>query len=633
MTALSWLPEASDFRAGLAALGGHADPWAAAVALACHRLDFLQTNALAAAAARLFPTPPPGLASQPIRLAVLGSATTTHLLPAIRTGALRHGLWLDLFEPDYGQILQALDDPASALHRFAPHAVLFAFDAHHLTAGIHPGLDDAAAEAAITARLDHIARLWQRARSAFACPVLQQTALPVLPRLMGSNEHRLTGAPAHALARINAGLTARAAAAGVHLLALDARAAQDGLASWHDPALWHRSRQEIRPDAAPLYGDMLARLLAALQGRSRKCLVLDLDNTIWGGVIGDDGPDGIVLGPGSAAGEGFLAVQAYAKALAQRGVILAVCSKNEAATALAAFDTHPAMILRRADIACFQANWQDKAGNLRAIAAASRIGLDALVMLDDNPAERALIRRELPMVAVPEPPEEAALVPGCLADAGYFEALAITAEDRARSSQYRQENARAALRETATDLAGFLQDLEMRMAVRRFDDATIPRIAQLINKTNQFNLTTRRYPEEALRAMLHAPGRIGLCFRLRDRFGDHGIIAVAILHAEADTLRIDTWLMSCRVLGRQVEEAMLGVLLAEARRHGARRLLGEYIPSAKNAMVADHYPKLGFTACAPGGDAATRWLLDPACAAAPASAVQVEAPAGMLSAA
>ncbi|MDE2515318.1 MAG: HAD family hydrolase [Rhodospirillales bacterium] len=624
MTALSWLPDLPDFRARLAALAQHADPWAAAMALATHRLDFLQTNALAATAARLFPTPPPGLASQPIRLAVLGSATTTHLLTAIRTGGLRHGLWLDLFEPAFGQILQALHDPASSLHRFAPHAVLFSFDARHLTAGIHPGLDDSAAESAIADRLDHITRLWERARTAFACPVLQQTALPVLPRLMGSNEHRLAGAPAQALARINAGLTARAAAAGVHLLAIDARAAQDGLAAWHDPALWHRSRQEIRPDAAPIYGDMLARLLAALQGRARKCLVLDLDNTIWGGVIGDDGPDGIVLGPGSAAGEGFLAVQAYAKALAQRGVILAVCSKNEAANALAVFDTHPEMILRRSDIACFQANWQDKASNLRAIAGQLRIGLDALVMLDDNPAERALIRRELPMVAVPEPPEEAARVPGCLADAGYFEALAITVEDRARTGQYRQEHARAALRETATDLAGFLHGLEMRMTVHPFEDATLPRIAQLINKTNQFNLTTRRYAEERLRAMRHAADWIGLCFRLRDRFGDHGIIAVAILQAESESLRIDTWLMSCRVLGRQVEEAMLGVLLEEARRRGARRLLGAYVPSARNAMVREHYPKLGFTACAPDGDGAHRWVLDLAAAAAPASAVRLE---------
>ena len=611
MTALSWLPELQDFRPRLNALGDAPDPWTAAIALANHRLDFLQTNALAARLSGLFPVPPAGVDGNPARLAVLGTSTTTHLLPAIRVGALRHGMWAETFESDYGQYYQAVVDPGSACHRFAPNVVLFAFDAHNLTQGVHPGLSAAEADAIIAGRLDHLCECWQFVRSSFRCPVIQQTGLPILPALLGNNEHRLPGSPRHALARLNTMLRERAGTEGVLLLALDERAAQDGIVAWHDPALWCRSRMEIVPSATPLYGDMVARMLGPLRGRTHKCLVLDLDNTIWGGVIGDDGLDGIALGQGSALGEGYLAVQAYAKALAARGIILAVCSKNEERTALEAFDKHPEMLLRRADIACFQANWDDKATNLRAIAKTLNIGLDALVLLDDNPAERALVRQELPMVAVPEIPDDPARVPGRLAESGYFEALSITVEDRTRTALYQRENARSALRERTTDMATFLRGMEMRLYARRFDETGIARITQLINKTNQFNLTTRRYTEEAVRDIMQAPDGFGLYLRLVDRFGDNGIIAVIIGRMQdGEALRIDTWLMSCRVLGRQVEDATLNLIVVEARNIGAQTLIGDYVPTAKNAMVRDHYARLGFTPEAEQADGRSRFGLD-----------------------
>ena len=348
----------------------------------------------------------------------------------------------------------------------------------------------------------------------------------------------------------------------------------------------------------------MARLLASVQGRAAKCLVLDLDNTLWGGVVGDDGIAGIRIGQGSAEGEAFAALQRYALELKRRGVLLAVCSKNEYANALEPFEKHPDMVLRPDDIACFMANWANKADNLRQIAATLNLALDALVFVDDNPMERDLVRRELPQVAVPEVPDDPALVAQCLADAGYFESLGLTSEDRDRTALYRTNGARAALRETATDLPAYLASLEMRLRWRRFDELGATRVVQLINKTNQFNLTTRRHGEDMVRTVRADPRARGLQFRLLDRFGDNGLIAVVILLAhdsplappglqEGDAL-IDTWLMSCRVLGRGVEAATLEVLVTTARELGARRLVGEYRPTTKNALVRDHYAQLGF---------------------------------------
>ncbi len=604
---LHWLPPIRDWPARIAEIERIEAPqggWDKLVRLAGARLDFLRTGRLDRSLTRLFgEAPPPGLQTRPVRLALLGSSTTTHLGAAIRVAALRRGLWVKVFETDYGQYRQALADPASELHAFQPTAVLLALDAYHLLGGADAAMDAEQARAEVEGTTGSLRALWRSARDAFRCQVLQQTVLPVFPDLLGQNEHHLPGSPAAMTARLNASLREAAREDGVDLLAIDARAAQDGLAAWHDPALWSRAKQEVGPGAAPMYGDLVARLLAAAQGRSAKCLVLDLDNTLWGGVIGDDGLEGIVIGQGSALGEAFAGFQAYAAALARRGVILAVCSKNDEANALAPFEEHPEMVLRRADVSAFVANWSDKATNLREIAGRLNIGLDALVFVDDNPFERELVRRELPMVAAPELPDDPVLFARRLSDAGYFESLSITAEDRARTDQYQANSRREALQAQATDLPAYLRSLDMTLSWRPFDRIGLQRVTQLINKTNQFNLTTRRYTEDEVLAVMADPRALGLQFRLSDRFGDNGVIAVVIGRLAHDALVLDTWLMSCRVLGRQVEEATLAVVVAEAARLGAGWLEGRYRRSEKNAMVADHYGKLGFAPHTAGADA------------------------------
>ncbi len=598
MTDLHWLPTIPNWRERLKGLpASPATAWDNAIELANVRLNFVLTNALDETVRRILPDGPATLATQRVRLAVLGSSTLAHLLPAIRVAGLRRGIWIDTYENDYGQYLQELTDPGSSLHAFRPTAILIALDAHHLTASVNASMDHAAAAAAMSELQEHIGELWRLARDAFRCPIIQQAALPLHFPLIGNNEHRLPGSRAHFTTRVNEAIRIKADAEGVDILAIDTRAVRDGIDKWYDAALWHRSKQEVSPTAAPMYGDLVGRWLAAKQGRSFKCLVLDLDNTLWGGVIGDDGVDGITLGQGSPLGEAYTAFQDYVRELGRRGVILAVCSKNDEANALEPFEKHPDMVLKRGDIASFVANWGNKADNIRAIAQELNIGLDSLCFIDDNPFERNLVRQELPMVAVPEVADDPTGYPVALADGGFFEGLAITDEDRERTRQYQGNKARDALKVAVADLPSYLRSLEMQLVWKRFDKIGLQRIVQLINKSNQFNLTTRRYTDEDIIAVMADPDAFGLQLRLTDRFGDNGIIAIIIGHVLPDRdLIIDTWLMSCRVLGRQVESTTLNLIVQEAIRLGARRVIGDYIPTKKNAMVKDHYVRLGFTA-------------------------------------
>jgi FkbH-like protein len=612
MTELHWLPDVPDWRTRLRGLGSeHGSVWENAVALAGARINFVLTNALDETLRRVLSGPPDGIGTKPVRLGVLGSSTLTHLLPAIRVAGLRRNIWIDTYENDYGQYWQELSDPGSALHEFRPTAILLALDAHDLTAGVTAAMDREAVEAAMTEVTERIRATWRIARDTLRCPVLHQAALPLHLPLLGNNEHRLAGSRAAFLSRLNVHVRAMAEEEGVDILAIDDRAATDGLRAWHDPGLWYRAKQEVSPTAAPMYGDLVGRWVAAKQGRSFKCLVLDLDNTVWGGVIGDDGMEGIELGQGSPLGEAYVAFQDYARELSRRGVILAVCSKNDEANAVEPFEKHPDMVLRRGDIASFVANWSDKAGNIRAIAEELNIGLDSLVFIDDNPFERNLVRQELPMVAVPEVSDDPTTYPAALAGAGYFEGLAVTDEDRERTNQYHGNKARDALKASATDLPAYLRGLEMELIAKAFDRVGLQRIVQLINKSNQFNLTTRRYTDEDVIAVMADPDAFGLQLRLLDRFGDNGVIAIVIgwLQPNKDLL-IDTWLMSCRVLGRQVEPTTLNLIARNATQLGARRLVGEYIPTKKNGMVKDHYAKLGFTVMETDPAGGTRAVLD-----------------------
>jgi FkbH-like protein len=582
---MNWLPPPEDFRGRLAAAAQDPAPLAALAALGNTRLSFLETLQLDAALARA----PAGL--EPARLALLASGTVDHLLPGLRVAGLRHGLRMTAHAGHYGQYRQELLDPGG-LNAFRPDAVVLSLAARDFLGAVPLDASPEAADAALAAALADLRALWARARELGV--VIQQTFLDLEPPLFGGLDAAVPGAPARLVGRLNAAVIDAAAAEGVLLLDVARAAAHDGLDAWHDPVRWLQAKMEIAPGAGPRWGELVARLVAAARGKSRKCLVLDLDNTLWGGVIGDDGLAGIVLGQGSGVGEAHLGLQAYAKRLSERGVILAVCSKNDPEIAAAAFRDHPEMLLRRSDFAAFAANWDDKAANLRAIAQALNIGLDALVFVDDNPVERARVRAALPEVAVPELPADPAHYVRTIAEAGYFEAVAFTAEDRARAGQYAANLERESLAAGAGGIDEFLGALAMTVEFGPVNALNLARVTQLINKTNQFNTTTIRRTEAEVAALAADPRGLALQFRLLDRFGDNGIVSVMLLEPAGDALELVNWVMSCRVFGRQLEDEALNILADLARARGVTAIRAAFVPTPKNGVIADLLPRLGF---------------------------------------
>ena len=438
---------------------------------------------------------------------------------------------------------------------------------------------------------------------------LLQTIVPPSDPVFGGLDARIQGSPRAMIERFNMRLLQEVATEKDLVVDAAFLASKVGLDCWNDARGWHKAKLPASLDATPLYADHICRLLGAARGKARKCLVLDLDNTLWGGVIGDDGLDGIALGQNSAVGEAHVALQRYLLDLRRRGVILAVCSKNEDTIARSPFREHPEMVLKEDHIAVFIANWSDKANNIREIAATLNIGTDSLVFLDDNPAERGQVRQVLPEVAVPELTEDPADYIGLLANAGYFEAIGLSEEDLSRAEFYQANGRRVSLQKVG-NLEEYLRTLQMVATISPFNAVGRVRIAQLINKSNQFNLTTRRYSEREVEAFENDPVKFCLQVRLADRFGDNGMISVVIFDIDPDEWSCDTWLMSCRVLGRRVEEVVLAAVAEAARKAGARRLKGTYIPSMKNGLVVKHFAKLGFTRTGDVPAGGTTWVLD-----------------------
>ena len=607
---LPWLPRAPrDFRDRCAAVdkagGGRGED---IMRLASHALDEKQLTRLAKTVARAREGDEDPAPLTPFRLAILSNATTGLLAPALVGSAARHGIALDIVETAFGQAVQMALDPNSDLHTARPDAVLIAFD-HRIVPT--PTLQDDADQAreCVEAAFGQIATIRKGLRAAGGAPTIIQTIPPPPESLLGSFDARLPGSRRRLIEKLNEGLVQSLEGTPDILLDAVSLAEAVGLEPWHDERQWHLAKLSFSASFLPLYADHIGRLLGAVRGKSRKCLVLDLDNTIWGGVVGDDGVEGIVLGQGDPTGEAFLAVQRTALALRDHGVVLAVCSKNEEEMAREPFREHPDMVLAEKDIAVFQANWNDKASNLEAIAEALNIGTDALVLVDDNPAERALVREELPMIAVPELPEDPTLFSRAILAAGYFETVTFSSEDRGRAGEYQANARRVALKTQKRDLGAYLESLGMEIRFAPFDGKGRSRIAQLINKSNQFNLTTRRYTEAQVAAMEEDSRFFTLQVRLKDTFGDAGMISVVICRIDGTTWDVDLWLMSCRVLGRRVEEAVLRELVHHAGAGGAEALVGTYIPTARNGLVREHYTTLGFEEAATQGDT-TRWRLE-----------------------
>ncbi len=543
-----------------------------------------------------------------LRLAVLADCAVQHLVPLLRVLFARRGVRCDVYEAGYDSVDVEIHDAGSALYRFAPDVVVIIGASEKAKARLYAAEDRAGF---VDAAVGRLAGLWQAVRANCQARIIQSTYVLPSERAFGNYELKVAHSVGALFAELNARLVEAARQAPHVLLCdLDHLAAEIGRRNWADEALWHLAKGLCRLDHLPLVASSLVDVALSATGQFTKCVVLDLDNTLWGGVIGDDGLSGIALGD-LDEGEAFVAFQRFLKELRRRGIILAVVSKNEEAAARAPFREHPDMVLREEDIAVFVANWDNKAHNIARVQQTLNIGLDSMVFLDDNPFERGLVRDRLPDVTVPEMPEDPALYLRAVGDCGLFETAAYSANDAERARQYREEGARAQLREGFASIDDYLQSLGMTIRLERFKPFQLPRIAQLIGRSNQFNLTTRRHGEAACAAMMDDSALVPLTVTLADRFGDYGLISVVVLARAGASLEIETYLMSCRVLMRGVEQFVMNRIFDYAARQGVERVVGRYVPTAKNAMVRNFYADFGFHMLGDDGNGATTWALEP----------------------
>jgi len=525
-----------------------------------------------------------------VRIALLSSSTTSLLRSVLELLLLRDGLAATFYEPAFGTYVQEILQPDSGLKLFQADFVVLLVNWRDL------GLSTVAGNAHEENKaVSWIKDLWHAAAAASSGKIIQVSFSPpacdpghALSSLMPFGRIRT-------IRRINEMLFA-AAPDGVMLIDSE-RIAGALTGPWEDPVLWSSAKSYPAPSALPALGEQIASYIRAELGLSRKLLVLDLDNTLWGGIVGEDGLNGIRLGPPSALGERYQDFQHYLKDLKDRGVLLALASKNNPGDAEEVLRRHPGSVLRPDDFVSSKVNWNDKASNIRLIATELRLGLDSFVFLDDNPAERTAVRQALPEVIVPEVSGEPAESIAALEKGLYFQAVRLTDEDRTRNASYlaNTKQAEICLRGGGS-LDEYLASLSMRVEYGPVDAETSIRVTQLINKTNQFNLTTKRYTQEEVESRMASSAYWCRWYRLKDRFADHGIIGVLIADVSGERWRVDTWLMSCRVIGREVEAFMFRDLLQSARAVGATTIEARYIPTAKNALVSQLLPGFGFVA-------------------------------------
>jgi FkbH-like protein len=544
------------------------------------------------------------------RIAILGGSTTTEVKSMLELFLLSAGIQPVFYESGYNRYREDILFENPDLWDFKPHIIFIHTTWHNVTQ--FPKLLETEPEVEQRVR-DEMARfesLWDKIHTGLGALIIQNNF--DFPRLrpLGNLEASQSFGRVNFLLRLNAEV-AKYAQSHTYFLVNDILylSSQVGLGAWLGHSYWYNFHMALSPTATVALTRNVAGIVKSIYGKSKKCLVLDLDNTLWGGIIGDDGVHNLILGRDHPVGEAYLDFQRYVKDLQRRGVILASCSKNEVENAKQGF-SHPDSILKVQDFSVFKANWNAKPENLREIAAELNIGLDSLVFVDDNPAERALVAEELPDVAVPDVGSDVSLFAEILEREGYFEVLRVGEDDLGRSAYYSSNAQRKACESGTCDYGEFLASLEMTAEIGPFLPIYLERITQLINKTNQFNLTTRRYTSAEVEAITQDPSFLTLYGRLADKFGDNGLISVMIGRVFNDTVELDIWLMSCRVFNREMEFAMFDALVEKCQVRGIRKILGVYIPSKKNSLVSGHYASLGFSPIEGNSQGRELWSYD-----------------------
>lgn len=529
-----------------------------------------------------------------VKVSLLGDTATQMLNTAIAGYGIEHKLKVDLFEADYDQIELQLSIPNSETYEHNPDFIVIYKSSEKLLKKYYKtGLQDKNQLAEQT--LSELRQLILATQKYSKAKVILFNFIELPDMVFNNYGNKTAYSWTYQLRKLNVHLMELAEEIpGLFICDLQAIVSQQGRQHLFDPQTYVRTDIVTNFEFLPRIAASVTDILSAAIGKFKKCLILDLDNTTWGGIIGDDGMEGIQIGD-LGLGKAFTELQSWAKNLKERGIILAVCSKNTESIAKEPFQEHPDMVLRLEDISVFVANWENKAHNIRYIQSILNIGFDSMVFLDDNPAERALVRAEIPEVVVPELPEDPAEYIPYLQQFNLFETVSYSQLDKDRTKQYQVAAERKVLEKSFDSMDDFLKNLEMKAQVVPFDKFNVPRISQLTLRSNQFNLRTQRYSEEDINRIMSSDDYITLSVSLEDKFGNYGLISLLIAEKKAeDTYFIDTWIMSCRVLKRDVEILLLQELIVKAKSEGVKLIQGERIPTKKNVIVADHYKDLGF---------------------------------------
>jgi FkbH-like protein len=548
---------------------------------------------------------------RPVRIAVLGGSTTNEVVELLEILLLASGFLPTFHQSGYGKYYEESVIDPSGLSAFAPDLVYIHTSYLNVQAIPPVNCSEAVFKDLVNAEVARYRRIWKAIEESTPAQIVQNNFELPSTAVLGNRDGVLSGGGTRYYMDLNAAFAEQSSRDPRILLQDNHRlSAELGLRHWFDWARYFNYKILLTPEANIALARSLASIIRAIYGKSRKVLVLDLDNTLWGGVIGEDGVDRIQIGRETAVAEAYTAFQEYCLSLHRRGVLLAVCSKNDEQIAKSGFE-HPDSILKLEHVSCFKANWEPKHENILAMAKELNLGVESFVFLDDNPAERALVRSQIPGIAVPELGDEISAYVSILEQGRYFEPTSLSREDLSRPSMYEANAQRATLEAQFANYGEYLDSLAMTAEIEPFTPVYLERIAQLTNKTNQFNLTGRRYTLSEMESILRDKSYIGIYGRLSDRFGDHGVISVVLGRIERDELHIDLWLMSCRVLKRDMEFAMLDVLVEHAQSAGLRTLRGNYVPTNKNGVVKDHYERLGFEAVRNGSETkASAWKLD-----------------------
>ena len=535
------------------------------------------------------------------RIAILGGSTTNEVADQLGLFLLQYGIQAEFYQSEYGQYWQDAMFGTPELDGFHPDVIYIHTNWRNIINFPTTATPQAEIDAMLNAEYSRFEQMWQALEAKFHCPVIQNNFDRPNYRLMGNRDIWDPHGRSNYLSRLNQRFYAYAAAhEDFYINDIDYLSADYGLTAWGDAFFWHMYKYAMCLDAIPSLANSVANIIKSLYGRNKKALVLDLDNTLWGGIVGDDGVDGIAIGPEVPEGQVYAEFQSYCKALQTIGVVLAVDSKNDEANALAGLN-HPDSVLHPDDFVCIKANWDPKDQNLKAIAAELSLGADSFVFADDNPAERAIVAAQLPGVATPVL-DGAENYIKMLDHGGYFETTILSGDDLKKTAQYHARAQAAQAQAAFADYGQYLDSLEMTATIRPFEAVYMQRIAQLTNKSNQFNLTTLRCTEDDIRSMAEKPDWITLYGKLVDKFADNGVVTVVAGQAQGQTL--------CLVLKRGMEDAMMDTLAAKAAAAGYTALEGYYYPTAKNAMVREFYAGYGFEKTAEDADGNTTWRLD-----------------------